>query len=221
MGNVTFANEEIYHVYNRGVEKRTIFMNVHDYERAIDTFMYYRFSSIPKKYSDFIRLPAKEKILYINTIYAKLPQQVEIIAYCLMPNHFHLLIKQKVETGITRYISNSTNSYTKYFNTKNKRVGPLFQGNFKAVHIETTEQLLHVSRYIHLNPITSSMLSKDALEAYPWSSYSAYLHALKNTMVTPTPVMENFISVLDYKFFVKDHIGYAQQLEKIKHLVLE
>lgn len=94
-----------------------------------------------------------------------------------MPNHFHLLLQQIRDGGITEFISKLTNSYTRYFNIRNKRIGPLFQGEFKAVHVETDEQLIHLSRYIHLNPIVSYITKK--LESYQWFSYLEYLGRAK------------------------------------------
>lgn len=137
-----------------------------------------------------------------------------------MPNHFHFLLKQIAEDGISNFLSKFTNSYTRYFNTKHQRVGPLFQGAFKAVHIETDEQLIHLSRYIHLNPVSSIVIPKKDLLTYPWSSLPAYIHS--NTRIVNTvPVLNHFSSVEDYKLFQLDHISYAKELEKIKHLRLE
>lgn len=94
-----------------------------------------------------------------------------------MPNHFHLLLKQTKENGISKLVANFQNSYTRYFNLKNERVGPLFQGVFKALRVKTDEQLIHVSRYIHLNPYSSSVIkSFEELKRYPWSSVEEYLH---------------------------------------------
>lgn len=143
---------------------------------------------------------------------------VEVLTYCLMPNHFHLLIKQLKEDGITEFISKLSNSYTKYYNTKYSRVGPLFQGEFKAVLIENDAQLIHVSRYIHLNPI-SSFLIKD-LSTYPWSSYGEYINNI-NGICSKEQILGYFKSIKDYQQFVSDQIGYAQELELIKHQIIE
>jgi putative transposase len=146
---------------------------------------------------------------------------VEIIAYCLMSNHFHLLLKQKTENGITTYISNFTNAYTKYFNTRNERSGPLFQGIFKAVFIETDEQLLHLTRYIHLNPVVGSVIETTSLNKYLWSSYPSYLSSKQDTLTNPQPILSSFFSSTSYENFVLDQIDYAKKLDKIKHLTLE
>ena len=133
---IPFVNDHYYHIYNRGVEKKPIFHTRWDYARFIKTIKYYQLEGPKVKLSRFlisqtIRPDPDKKI-------------VEIICYCLMPNHFHFLIKQSKEGGITEFISKLSNSYTKYFNTKNDRVGPLLQGEFKAVLVETDEQLLHL-----------------------------------------------------------------------------
>lgn len=111
------------------------------------------------------------------------------------------------------------NSYTKYFNTKNKRVGSLFQGTFKAVPIESDEQLMHVSRYIHLNPYVSG-LTQD-LKLYPYSSYLSYIGLEENLLCTPEPVLSFFKNANDYENFVIGHKDYAKELEIMKHLLIE
>ncbi len=145
---------------------------------------------------------------------------IELIAFCLMPNHFHLLIKQNSEDGVFRFLRLMMNSYVKYFNTKYKRVGPLFQGMFKVVHVETDEQLLHLSRYIHLNPLVSFLVKDKDFISYPWSSLQEYI---KNQakISNPKPILENFSKNQDYLKFVLDQADYGKELEKIKHLTLD
>lgn len=135
-----------------------------------------------------------------------------------MPNHYHFLVRQLREGGIQEFIAKISNSYTKYFNTKNKRVGPLFQGTFKAVSIENDEQLIHVSRYIHLNPVVANLVKK--AELFPYSSFSHYLGS-NNLLINSAPVMELFKDAEDYTRFIEDHQDYAMELERIKHLLLE
>src|SRR3989344_7863223 len=160
-----FETAGFYHIYNRGVEKRQIFLTERDYERFLQTLYYYQFSGPKPKFSNKYRFKNKE--------FDKNPKIVDLLAFCLMPNHFHLLIKQLGDGGTQEFLSKIANSYTKYFNTKHKRVGPLFQGQFKAVLIESDEQLIHVSRYIHLNPFVSELVSD--LTIFPYSSYKYFL----------------------------------------------
>lgn len=180
-----------------------------DYKRFLKTTSYYQLEDPKPRFSIFdpkiTNLTQRGKI-------------VNIICYCLMPNHFHFLLKQEGEGGVTEFISKLTNSYTKYFNIKNRRVGPLFQGEFKAVRVETDEQLVHLSRYIHLNPI-ADYISKD-LDSYRWSSYSEYLGA-NSGICDKGAVLDQFKSADDYKNFILDQENYARKLEFIKHQLLD
>ena len=218
---VVFANDEIYHVFNRGVEKRPTFTNKRELERALLAFDYYRFDKLPVKLSRLLTLPYDLRVKVLQNVYTESQKLVEIICYCLMPNHFHFLLKQKKDGGISTFISNFTNSYTKYFNTKNERVGHLFQGQFKAVHIGFNEQLIHVSRYIHLNPVSSFLIKPDQLENYYWSSYPEYIGASNKVTCDKESVLEQFSTKEKYKQCVLDQADYAQKLEQIKHLTLE
>lgn len=145
---------------------------------------------------------------------------VEIISYVLMPNHFHLLIRQTSDNGISTFIRRSINSYTRYLNTKRSRVGPLFQGAFKAVRVEDDEQLIHLSRYIHLNPLVSFVVKESEFRNYPWSSLPDYLKGQSN-LIDVDMVLGHFSSPKSYEKFIFDQADYAKELEKIKHLKLE
>ena len=136
-----------------------------------------------------------------------------------MPNHYHLLVKQLEDKGISEFINKVFNSYTKYFNTKHNRVGPLLQGQFKAIRIGYDEQFIHVSRYIHLNPITS-FLVRD-LRDYPWSSYQDFIGLRKDKLCNKSPIMSFFKSSKKYEEFVLDQVKYGQSLEIIKHLAID
>ncbi|QQG43564.1 MAG: transposase [Candidatus Daviesbacteria bacterium] len=205
------VNEQIYHIYNRGTEKRRIFDNKRCYSRFIQTIRYYQLEGPKPKFSNFI----KQKLFNPD------PEKkiVEIICYCLMPNHFHLLVKQLKDGGISEFMRKLSDSYTKYYNIKFERVGALLQGPFKAVLIETDEQLTHVSRYIHLNPLVS-FLVKD-LAQYEWSSYEEYINNKSIGICVKENVLGFFKSPEDYKQFVLDQAGYGQQLELIKHQLVD
>lgn len=217
---VIFANNEIYHVFNRGVDKRSTFTNLKELKRAVATINFYQYSNLPMGYGKLLTLSKEARNNVIEQI-QKHPKIVEIIAYCIMPNHFHFLIKQLQEHGITKFTSNFTNSYTKYFNYKNERSGHLFQGVFRSVYIEDNEQLLHLSRYIHLNPVTSFVIEKERLEFYDWSSYLEYLGLTKVILTNNTIVLKQFSSKEKYKEFVLDQADYARNLKLIEHLTLE
>ena len=218
---VVFGNDEIYHVFNRGVEKRPTFTDKRELDRGIKAIDFYRFANLPLKLSKFLVIPESERVKLIQKVHSEYQKLVEILSYCLMPNHFHFLLKQKQENGVSIFTANFTNSYTKYFNTKHKRVGSLFQGPFKAVRVESDEQLMHVSRYIHLNPVSSFLIKPEQMENYQWSSYPEYLGNSLNKIADKELVLDLFSSKEKYRQFVLDQVDYARQLEQINHLILE
>ena len=206
---IPFVNNEFYHTYNRGVAKMQIFNNFYDYHRFLKTMLYYSLEGPKPKFSIFaptsLSLNQSKKI-------------VDIVCYCLMPNHFHFLLQQKKEGGITEFLSKLSNSYTKYFNIKNKRIGPLLQGNFKSVYVETNEQLIHLSRYIHLNPLVG-YVTKD-LGNYRWSSYLEYVNTNKN-ICSKEIILNQFSYSLTYKQFVLNQEDYGKNLEMINHQLVD
>ncbi len=218
---VVFANDEIYHIFNRGVEKRPTFMDKRELDRGVKTLDFYRFANLPLKLSKFLVLPESDRVKFVQDLYYKYEKLIEIISYCLMPNHFHFLVKQIRKNGVSIFAANFTNSYTKYFNTKHERVGPLFQGLFKAVRVESDEQLIHVSRYIHLNPVSSFLVNPEQLEDYQWSSYLEYLDISQSKIADKKTVLDMFASKEKYRRFVMDQVDYARKLERTKHLFLE
>lgn len=209
-----YIENGIYHVYNRGVDKRTIFEGEQDYK----TFLSYL-----KKY-------LAETENEVGPQWRKnLCQNIELLAYCLMKNHFHLLIKQKSKNVLTTFMRCLTNSYTKYFNLKYGRVGHLFQGKFKAILVEKDNYLLHLTRYIHLNPINhkGQILRSDLikLEQYGYSSYADYIGKRKADWIKPQFVLNYFRtspmgSVL-YKEFVEDFVGALNSADLLEDYVIE
>ena len=220
--NIPLVTDQIYHVLNRGVAAQPIFLSKTEYLRAIQTIFYYQNQKTSLRYSLFLRLPVKEREEFLNKLKAEKKFLVEILAFCLMPNHFHLLLRQLQDNGISIFMSNVANSYTRYFNTKQKRIGPLFQGKFRAVRVETDNQLLHLSRYIHLNPYSSYVTKTlDGTENYSYSSFPEYLCPEKPSNCTKKIILHNFKDVLSYKKFVFDQADYQRKLQEIKHLALE
>lgn len=206
---VLFANGQYYHVFNRGVGKMQIFLNSFDYRRFLKTAYFYQLDGVKPRFSLFH--PTTSKLDDSKKI-------VEIIAYCFMPNHFHFLLRQEKDGGIVELIRKLCNSYAKYFNTKNDRVGSLFQGEFRAVHVTNDEQLIHLSRYIHLNPLVNNIVSD--LSFYRWSSYGEYVGLSKGKCATDA-VLGFFKSADAYQKFIYDQVGYAKELESIKHLQID
>lgn len=213
------VTNEVYHVFNRGINRQPTFTNKREYQRAAESIRFYRFSPA-LSLSKFLRLE-NEKQHDALQLLEKHEPLVRIFCYCLMPNHFHLLVKQAVDKGIAKFLSNLQNSYTRYFNTKHERDGALFLDQFKAVRIETDDQLLHVSRYIHLNPYTGYVVgSFTNLEKYSWSSLQDYF---KNhgTFVETDFILGFFRDRNDYRQFVFDQADYQRSLKEIEHLMFE
>lgn len=218
-----FAENTYYHIYNRGVEKRTIFADNQDYEVFLHFLKYY----LSEK-NEAINHPLFEienlKPIKIRPL-KNLHNEVELIAYCLMPNHFHLLIKQITRDGMTKLMRALSTSYAMYFNHKNNRVGTLFQGKYKAVMVKKDSYLLHLSRYIHLNPLGTG---SDPVH-WPYSSYSYFLGTKKADWVKPQIVLDFFKrsenspippeKFQTYQQFVE--AGKENPKENIEKLILE
>ncbi len=217
---VPFITDEIYHVFNRGNNKQPTFFNTSDYRRALFTTEFYVTKNPPVSLSRYLN--TNEEIQELLMQQMKLQEkQVEILSFVLMPNHFHFLLKQLSDGGISNFIGKFQNSYTKYINTKYHRDGALFLDQFKGVRIEDEEQLLHVSRYIHLNPFTGFVVkSLQEVELFPWSSYKVYLTE-EESVVNTKIILEHFPSVSAYKTFVSDQASYQRELDVIKHLLIE
>ena len=216
------ANGETYHVFNRGVNHQPIFIDKRDYPRALEILSFYRFAKPPLRFSFYNRLPVEEKLNFWKELERKNQKIVILLSFCFMPNHFHFLLRQERENGISKFLANFQNSYTKYINTRHVRSGHLFQGQFKAVRIENESQLLHTSRYIHLNPYTSYIVKTvDQLEKYPWSSLPEYIKDDDKGICEAKNVLSCFSSSRQYLQFVLDRKDYQRTLKDIEHLLLE
>lgn len=185
-----FVENGYYHIYNRGVEKRDIFLDEHDY--AV-------FLSLLKRYLD-------PTIVYKGSDPHPLSSKIDLLAFCLMPNHFHLFAKQKTKNGITKLVRAICTNYVMYFNKKYDRVGTLFQGKYKAVMVENDIYFLHLSRYIHLNPYPGS-----DPKLYEFSSYSYFLGHKNAAWLKPDEILAFFTAA--QKEYLKDHSSYQSFIE--------
>lgn len=217
---IPIITEELYHVFNLGIDHRPTFTDKREFFRAKNLTWFYSFSSPPLRFSDYWELGREQKDLFCLKLEER-EKLVDVISYCLMPNHFHFLLKQRLDGGIAKYMSNFQNSFTRYFNMRNRRLGSLFLDQFKAVRVETDEQLLHLSRYIHLNPYTSFLVkSLDELEKYSWSSFPEYLGKEKG-FCQKEIVWSFYRNPNEYKKFIFDQAEYQRRLGMIRHLVFE
>ena len=209
-----------YHVYNRGVEKRKIFLD----EQDCSVFLHYiRMYLSPIEELQSIIQPGTRtsRLIPLN-----LSSEINLMSFALMPNHIHLQLKQISKDGIIKFMRRLSTSYAMYFNKKYKRVGPLFQGIYKAINIESDEYLLHLSRYIHLNSIKLKTL-KTKINFLDFSSYPYYL-GNKNASWMKTNEILNYFNnarkpnvkdILSYQSFVEDYLGDSDGV--LQELVLE
>lgn len=212
---VILATGETYHIFNRSLKGIPIFTNKYEYRLFLECIEYYSQETPPIKFSHFRKNRSKYNLLLESNKNNKL---VTILAYCIMPTHFHFLLTQEKEKGIMKFIQKISNSYAHYFNIKHEQKGPVFESKFKAVRVITQEQLIHLNRYIHLNPVTSYITENP--ENYEFSSYKAYLYG-NNQLVDRSIVMSEFSSPESYEDFVMDQKDYQRQLQQIKHLLIE
>lgn len=196
---VSFVEGEYYHLYNRGVDKRVIFPSSSDYRRFL-MLLYLTNSKEDVRIGNVLK-GAKYEDVFLRERGEPL---VAVGAYCLMPNHFHLLVTPLVESGVSRYMLKLQTGYAMYFNTKNERSGSLFQGPFRSTHADSDRYLQYLYSYIHLNPAKlrdphwkERVHSRNDLikfvERYPYSSYSAYLNTT-HTITDPTIFPDYFSS---------------------------
>ena len=233
-----FVDNRIYHIYNRGVEKRNVFLDKQDHFRFVHDL--FEFNDEAPAINIYYKLPQLQSYeVELRKIGNKKEERqprkllVEILSFCLMPNHFHLLIKQKVDGGVIQFMQKLGTGYTNYFNKKYKRVGSLFQGRFKAVLVEEEAHFIHLPYYIHLNPLDLKFpewRNKEIknykevmkfLENYRWSSFLDYLGKKNFPSVTQREFLNEFFGGL--KQYKKDITKWLKEidLEEIKEIILE
>lgn len=215
----TYIEGGYYHIYNRGVDKRKIFTDKKD----CAVFLYYLklYLSSPEKLqkSEHISPRMLYKIFNLN-----LSQEVDLISFALMPNHFHLQVKQHTQKGIEKLMRRVSTGYVQYFNNRFERVGTLFESTYKAVLLKTDEQFLYLSSYIHRNPMKLKAQSVDFVE---FSSYPYYLKEKYAEWVKPEEVLNYFntsrntskLDALSYRSFVEDF--KEEPKEVLGELILE
>lgn len=179
-----FAENEHYHIYSRGVEKRKIFLNTKDYNRFI-ALLYIMNQDAPFRMDNFLRNNQN----HLGNIFKEEREKtlVSILGYCLMPNHFHLILHEHKENGISKFMGKLLTAYSMYFNTKYERSGPLFTHPFRSEHINNESQYMYIFSYLHLNPLSiierrwkeegikNKKEAREFLEKYQYSSYQDFL----------------------------------------------
>jgi len=213
---------EVYHVMNKSIAGFKIFNSDNDYLRMQRMMIYFQTAELLPKFSQFLELKHIREDGFetaFREIASDSKQHIQIIAYCFMPTHLHLVTKQLIKNGISTFMANILNSYARYFNTKYERKGPLWVGRFKNVHVDTDEQLLHLTRYIHLNSTIAKLVNK--AEDWKWSSYKEYINP--KSIEHPLCKFSEFIDMkpTTYRKFVEDEVDYQRELTQIKKLTLE
>jgi len=211
-------NGEYYHIFSRSIAKFIVFNNTKEYLRIVDLLCLHQFANFKYKYSKYSDLDKEFQNSIFTSLVSSNNKLVEIAAYCIMPTHFHLILKQITDGGISKYVSRVLNSYTRYFNLIHRRTGPLWSGRFKSVLVSENDQLLHLTRYIHLNPTSAELTKKP--DDWQYSSYNEYIDKQSGRNIC---VFENVIDLKQkqYEKFVVDRQKYQLELSKIKQLLID
>lgn len=187
--------DSYYHVYARGASRQEIFLDDIDFRYFLSLFQRYL---ADEEYTNKIGVP-----------YVKLYDDIELLSYCLMPNHFHLLIYQINEHSMQRLMRGVMTAYSKYFNNKYKRSGSLFESRYKASRISSEVYLMHISRYIHLNP--------REWRNYQYTSLAYYTNGQSIDWLRPEKILDMFTSPAEYLDFIADYEDAKNELDIIKH----
>jgi putative transposase len=217
---VLFSIGEYYHIYNRGNDKRKIFLDHKDYLRFLFLLYICNSNRAVNIRSQFPKGVAFAELLNFD----RGETLVDIGTYCLMPNHFHLLIRERTQDGITKFLGKLLTSYSMYFNRKYKRTGKLFEGAFKAIHADTDEYLNYLFSYIHLNPIKiidsqwknrnikDKEKAEQFLKKYEYSSYLDYTNVERQEWIilNKDAFPKYFSNFKHFENFVKEWLNYQQ-----------
>lgn len=190
-----YVEDSYYHIYNRGVNKDIIYKDNQDFEVFLALLKRYLGTKIEKQANGGLHSSYKGRI--------------SLLAFCLMPNHFHLFIHQTDSVAMKEFMKSLTVAYSMYFNKKHKRFGPLFQQRYRAVRMTDDAQLQHITRYIHLNPT--------GYKKYQWSSYPYYAKDWNAEWIEPEMILELFNNdKVEYAQFVGDYANRRDELQKLK-----
>lgn len=211
------ANGEIYHVLSRTIAQYKVFRSAYNCARFLDTIKFYQYKHPGVRFSYLSTLSRVRREELINS--HKDDPLVQIIAYCIMPTHIHFMLKQLRDNGISIFMKHSLDSFTRYYNLKNKRKGPLWESRFKNILVESDEQLLHLTRYIHLNPVSAGLI--DDAEEWSYSSYNEYLDRVlpRDRICVWNDLID--MSPKQYRQFVNDRKAYQREISIIKSKTIE
>lgn len=207
-----FTAGNYYHIFNRGNGKNDIFLDEQDYKIFLHRLSENLFPEDEKsKEISSLDLKYKRKKLP--------PEAFSIICYCLMPNHFHILIRQNSSVKVSKLIQKLCTGYAKYFQKKYGHTGHLFQGAFKSIHVDNESYLTWLSAYIHQNPATGSIVNN--LDEYSYSSYPDYVGLRDDKLCDKSPILDKFANKEEYKKFVLDTETLLKARKSMKDLMLD
>ncbi len=226
MRKVALVNKQIYHIFNRGTDKRKIFLTKNDYERFLINMKIFNDSDVGQHHLD--RFDTEHPELNKKSAHPL----VDVLCFCLMPNHYHLLLLQREENGISKYLHKLQMGYSKYFNMLYERSGNLFQGAYKVVEVNKDSQFKYVPLYIHMNPldliengwkekgIRNVKRGLEFLEKYRWSSLKDYISD------SPAPYLETKIisslySSEDWKEEIRDFLTSSNVRHRVSDAVAD
>lgn len=202
-----YKAKSYYHVYNRGVAKQRIYRDKEDYKKFIGLLKFY-LTPISLQGPTLQVKVAPSKALKNHA------EDVSLHSYCLMPNHFHLLLYQEKIDSMNFFMRSLATKYAMYFNRRYKRPGPLFESNYKAVRVETDNQLIYLSKYIHCNPVEIQPAGMDPA-GYKYSSYGNYLRLFSQEWVKTEKILEFFKGKSYQDFVEKEEDSGMLMLEKL------
>lgn len=214
MRTVELAVGEYYHIFNRGVDKRPIFTDERDRDRFLQTMRVFNDVDTP--------VGGLRTQLWGEQFGQQMTPRkplVNIICYCINPNHYHFLLEQVAEAGVERFMHRIGTGYTKYFNAKHQRVGSLFQGPFKAIRVDSDAYLLHVSAYINLNMRVHRLGSRASRSS--WLEYIATAGTFTEGIVKPDIILQQFSSPEDYRRFAQDALREILARRGVADVLLE
>ncbi len=222
-----FVENEFYHIYNRGTEKRKIFLDDFEYIRFLESIREFNFPEpIGSLYEKHLREKKAGKYngrdgnptsrMEVG-FPEKIPKLVEIICYCLNPNHFHFILRQLAEKGIEKFMHRLGTGYTKYFNQKYKRTGALFQGRFKSAHIHP-DNFIYLSAYVNCNAEVHGIAKA---ENWRWCSFPDYIGARNGSLCDKKIIMDDFKNGKDYFDFAKENAAAMREKKEYEKLLIE
>ncbi len=214
--NKIFAQDNYYHVYNRGNGKQDIFLDDADYK----FFLYRLKENLFPEQKRTALLQEGRPLGGRGYVRKALPSDAfDLICYCLMPNHFHFLIRQNTQLPVSKIISKVCTGYSMYFNKKYERVGGLLQSKFKAVLVDSDPYLLWLSAYIHQNPKVAGLVKN--LEDYPYSSFLDYIGKRQGMLCHTKTILDNFKNSEEYEKFVDNSFEKIKERKDLKLLLLD